>query len=359
MPTKMLPQRADINHLKHQAKDLLQSYRSERLDAFQRIREFHPKPHDLSNDEINKKLFTLSDAQLTIAREYGFKTWSKLKVAVDKQMGAELVIAHHERITDPIFKKAVDLLDEGNVALLRKLLSDNPKLITQQVTFEGGNYFTQPTLLEFIAENPIRHGSFPGNIIEITKLILDAGADKKSIDETLLLVSSGQITRENNVQIPLINLLCEYGANPNHAMPVALSEGEFESVDALVNHGADISLTLAAATNRIDDIAQLLVNADPTCRQDALSLAAQFGHHKVVALLLNAGVDPNQYNLGSHSHTTPLHQAAWKGHLEVVRILVENGAKLDMRDIHHQATPLNWAEHAGRTDVIEFLKAAS
>ncbi len=155
MPTKMLPQQADINHLKHQAKDLLQSFRSERLDAFQRIREFHPKRHGQSDDEINQQLFTLGDAQLSIAREYGFKTWSTLKVAVTKQMGAELVTAQHERIADPIFKQAVDLLDEGNVALLRKLLSDNPQLINQHEIFEGGNYFSKPTLLEFIAENPI------------------------------------------------------------------------------------------------------------------------------------------------------------------------------------------------------------
>ena len=42
------------------------------------------------------------------------------------------------------------------------------------MVFEGGNYFRNPTLLEFIAENPIRRGTLPENIAEVAKVILDA-----------------------------------------------------------------------------------------------------------------------------------------------------------------------------------------
>jgi ankyrin repeat protein len=52
-------------------------------------------------------------------------------------------------------------------------------------------------------------------------------------------------------------------------------------------------------------------------------LAAQLGHVEVVRLLLDAGEDPDRYNPeGNHAHSTPLHQAVWSGHADVVRPVV-------------------------------------
>ncbi len=69
-----------------------------------------------------------------------------------------LELPHHERIEDATFRRAVDLLDAGDAEGLRRLLQAHPKLVQAQVLLEGGNYFRTPTLLEFIAENPVRHG---------------------------------------------------------------------------------------------------------------------------------------------------------------------------------------------------------
>jgi len=43
----------------------------------------------------------------------------------------------------------------------------HPKLAQQRVVFEGENYFRNPTLLEFVAENPVRRGALPPNIVEV------------------------------------------------------------------------------------------------------------------------------------------------------------------------------------------------
>jgi ankyrin repeat protein len=52
----------------------------------------------------------------------------------------------------------------------------------------------------------------------------------------------------------------------------------------------------------------------------------------------------------------PRHQAAGAGHEEVVRLLVERGARLDLKDVLWRATPADWAKHAGKTEIEEYLR---
>lgn len=360
MPTKRLPARPNLEHLKRQAKDLLNDQRAGEPSALHRIREFHPRFNELDDSSIRSGTYALSDAQLTIAREYGFASWARLSTHIssgDHSTGDQPL---HSRIEDATFRRAVELLDDGNADGLRDHLAEHPELIRQRIVFEGGNYFRDPTLLEFIAENPVRHDSLPPNIVEITRTILDAGAraDTSRVNATLGLVCSGRVPRECGVQRPLIELLCDYGADPNGAMNSALGHAEFEAVDALIRRGATLDLAGAAAMGRLDEAGQTLPTADAESRHRALAWAAQFGHADIVRLLLDAGEDANRFNPpGTHSHSTPLHQAALAGHGDVVKLLVERGAQLDIRDIHHRGTPLEWAEHGGRTEVAAYLRS--
>lgn len=360
MPVKRLPSNPSLDHLKYQAKDVLKSHAGRSPGAAQRIREFHPRYTAATDTEIFNAALHLADAQLTIAREYGFPNWARLKRHVEKPaLADQLDLPHHERIENAAFRRAVELLDAGDAEGLRAHLTQHPNLVHQRVVFEGGNYFRNPTLLEFVAENPIRHGSLPKNIVEIAMVILKAGAknDQAALNETLGLVCTGRVPRECHAQIPLINLLCDHGADPNTAIHSAALHGEHEAVGALIERGASIDLPMAAALGRTDDVRQRLPFADSHDRHLALALASQFGHAEIVRVLLDAGEDPNRYNpLGAHSHSTPLHQAAWAGHDEVVRLLVERGARLDMKDILWQATPAGWARHAGKSDIEAYLR---
>jgi hypothetical protein len=232
-------------------------------------------------------------------------------------------------------------------------------VVHQRVIFEGGNYFQSPALLEFIAENPVRHCRLPANIVEIARVILDAGAktDPSILDSTLGLVASGRVAREHGAQIPLIDLLCDAGADPGSAMLPALAHGEFAAVDALLRRGAPLDLTASAATGRLAEARQSLRTASLKERHLALALAAQHGHVEIVRLLLDAGEDPDRYNpVGCHSHSTPLHQAAFLGHEEVVRLLAERGARLKIEDILYHGTPADWADHAGRPEIGDYLR---
>ena len=336
------------------------------LGAAQRLREFHPRFRRSSDAEIFGSDLKLSDAQLAIARESGFPSWVRLKRHIEKPtLTDRLDLRHHERIEDAGFRRAVDLIDAGDTAGLRDWLSAHPKLVHQHIAFEGTNYFHDPTLLEFIAENPVRRGSLPKNIVEVAKAILDAGADtdKEDMNETLALVATGSVPRECRQQIPLIDLLCDRGADPDSATAIAAVLGEIEAVRHLITRGARVTLPIAAALSRIDDFRRLLPAAGGDERHLAMAIAANSivtddGAIEIMRMLLDAGENPNRYNpIGGHSHTTLLHQAALRGDLEMARLLVEHGARLDMKDILWHGTPADWARHEGKTEMEAYLRA--
>ena len=358
MPVRPLPPNPSLEHLKYQAKDLLKGIATHDPAAAQRIREFHPRWANAADGEIFSATFRLADAQLAIAREYGFASWARLKRRVEQPTRADDVrLRHQERIEDPTFRRAVHFIDAGDAEQLRGLLKQHPNLVRQRVEFEGGNYFRNPTLLEFVAENPIRHGKMPGNVIEVTKVILDAGAELSAIDETLILVATGSVARECGEQISLIHLLCDLGADPNRAAEAAAVLFEKQAVVALMACGAKMTLPLAAALGEYEHIRSLMPKAEPHERHLALALAAQYGYALTVQMLLGAGEDPNRFNpIGGHSHSTPLHQASANGHLDVVKLLVGRGARTDVKDILFGGTPLDWAKYAGKTNVEQFLR---
>ena len=132
MPTKPLPPSPNLEHLKHQAKDLLRARQARSLEAAHRIREFHPRLRGAADAVINDATFGLSDAQLTIAREYGFSSWPHLRAHIENPNRADLRLPHHERIADPVFRRAVNLLDAGDAEGLRGYLADHPGLVRRR-----------------------------------------------------------------------------------------------------------------------------------------------------------------------------------------------------------------------------------
>ena len=358
MPVRPLPSNPNLDHLRYQARDLKKLHAARDRGAAQRMREFHPQCHELTDEAIFARKLSLADAQLTIARERGFRSWPRLKEYVENPELAERIKKpRHELIEDAAFRRAVDLIDSGNPAGLRENLKKHKKLVHQRVEFEGWNYFRNPTLLEFVAENPIRRGSLPKNIVDVARVILDAGPDQISIDTTLALAATGSVPLEMGLTVPLIEVLCEYGADPNGAINAAALHGSLLAVRALLNCGARLTLPVAAALSSVEDVRRLIGSASRDDRHLALAMASQIGWTDVVRLLLDAGEDPNRYNpIGGHSHTTPLHQAALIGNEALVKLLLEHGANPNTRDLMWNGTPADWAHHEGHTELEAFLR---
>lgn len=353
MPTRSLPPRPSLEMLKRQARDLLAGCAARDPRACQRLREFHPGFAGLGDAAIADAELGWSDGLFAIAREYGFASWRRLKARVEAPAGDA---SYRDRIADPLLREAVDLLDDGDGDGLRALLDRYPALIRARAHFEGENYFRSPALLAFVAENPVRNDCLPPNIVAIAQMLIERGAAAADVNETLGLVASGRVVREAGVQEALIELLCRQGGDPDGAIGAALTQGEFAAVAALRRCGARTTLPVAAGTGDAGAAAMLFATASADERHLAVALAAQHGHAAPLALLLDGGVDPNRYNpVGAHSHSTPLHQAAWNGHEATVEVLLAHGARNDLRDTLWNATPLDWARHAGRPAIVALL----
>lgn len=72
-----LTNKPNLEHLKAQAKHLLKVYRAGDAETLKRIQ------NQLTHFSSSSR-FLLADAQLVIAKEYGFSSWSKLKLHVEK-----------------------------------------------------------------------------------------------------------------------------------------------------------------------------------------------------------------------------------------------------------------------------------
>jgi hypothetical protein len=113
---RQLPSRPNLEQLKIQARELLKAHKSRDPEAIRRIHETHPRLLKASAAQVGEAILRLSDAQLVIAREYGFESWPKLKAHVERCQLEEILRQ---------FKKA---FENDDVALFRALLERHPQL---------------------------------------------------------------------------------------------------------------------------------------------------------------------------------------------------------------------------------------
>lgn len=351
--SKQLPAVPSLEQLKKQAKDLRKASVVGDALALARIRSVP----ELKNHAAGAGL-SAAEAQLAIAREYGFDSWPKLKHHVEAANLAAsdklLALIEASLSTSPSNNRS------GDFETARGLLAANPALSSQDlfvacltgdadtadrlltrdpglVKQKGGLRNREPLLYlcfsRFLRHDPERA---PG-MLKIARRLLELGADPNAnyVDndhpkdpQTALYGASGI---NNNSE--LTRLLLDAGAEPN-----------------------DTESLYHASEWHDNACLKLLLDAKPRPDWVSYCLAHKldFEDYDGVELYLDHGADVN-FITPFGERWTRLHHAIERGRsARVVELLLKRG-DLTIRDARGH-TPYGLAVRLGRTEVADLLR---
>jgi len=403
---------ADLAWLTDRANGLLRTRSSAGPAALEQIREWHPRFADCSDEQIQHAPFTEEDARLVYAREHGFDTWADLADRVG------LLASNPAAATGEPFLAAFDALRTGDLAAFEVVLRNHPILARERGT--NGNTLLNlavslasqpaskvglPTLQALLeAGSDVNEGNDRGS----TPLHQAAYANRPDI--AALLIEKGaalDVEAHGAGGTPLIfalfwghrevaDLLGRHSVAPNNLRAAAglglpkLVEACFLPDGTLTPEACsargfyrphsgfpawqpspdpqevlDEALAWACKSNRVAVLERLVragarLGADPY-RGTPLVWAAFCNGVEAVTWLLDHGADIDQKGtFGGPTHgqgITALHMAAQKGNLAVVKLLVQRGANLSIKDDLYQSTAEGGANHFGQMEVRDYLRS--
>jgi ankyrin repeat protein len=356
-----LPFRATLAEYQQEAQRLHDALRAGDENARWNFKWMHPRYKKKSVGDVDASSLDLTDAQLVVAQEYAFNKWDDL---------ARFTEAVKRDGPIAVFETAVDAVVAGDLFGLQSLLQEHPELPHARSTRRHHS-----TLLHYVGANGVEGSrqKTPANALEITRTLLEAGAEPDAVADlydakctTMSMLVTSAHPAGAGLQPALAEMLLDYGASPqgrgtswqSPAMS-ALAFGYSDTARVLARRGAaPDTLPAAAGLGLVDEARRLLPGADANERHVAMALAAQHGQTEIITLLLDAGEDPNRYNPdGWHSHSTPLHQAIASDRGDAVRLLVERGARTDIKDTVYNGNALDWAEYCQRPAIAAWLRA--
>jgi hypothetical protein len=319
-----LPARPDLDQLRHQAKDLLHAAQRGDHEAVSRIRAVSGR-------------IMLSTAQLTLAREYGFASWARLKLEVERR----------------------DILNSRDLSRLTRLLAEHPELATAKMEHwcdhpQGAGTVGYMAMLRFDHGRLGLPADLPGTGA-IAGALIQAGApvdgypgDKETPLITAASYGDAEVARvliEAGADIEVISAPDSGGAPSSNALGHAAVFGMTEVLDVLVAAGARIdSLEMAAAAGDIS--AWPLARFTLQSRIRALVFAADHQRLDAIDRLIEAGTPVNEAD--AEWERLPLHTAAGNGRPASVRRLLAHGADPNLRDPRHHRTPLEECQPPNR-----------
>ena len=256
------------------------------------------------------------------------------------------------------FESAVDAVVSGDLATLERLLRVHPALIRARSTRKH-----HATLLHYVGANGVEgfRQKTPANAVKVVEMLLKAGAEVDAVAEmyggstTLGLVATSIHPWLAGVQDVLMEILLDHGAaieqpgaagNGQRAVNGCLANGRPEAAEFLARRGAPLDLEGAAGVGRLDLVkgffnedGSLKTSATAAQMKSGFNWACEYGRTSVVDFLLHKGIDVGE----RHHGETGLHWAAYGGHLDIVKLLLDRKAPVDIKDERFGGTPLGWA----------------
>lgn len=196
--------------------------------------------------------------------------------------------------------------------------------------------------------------------IDIVKMLMENGAyahinKKDVVGLTPLTVAS------KNGHMDVVIYLLSKGASIYTGMNDAGTALHFASEMGHVNLVQYILYKFSQPSGREQFLSHLLperqidlasyINNKTYEGTSALHKASWKGHVDIVKLLLNNGADPN---ILSRDNSTPLSEASYGGHTEIVKLLLEKEADVNIAS-NDGSTPLMGASHNGFIEIVKLL----
>lgn len=364
-----LPPHPDLEQYRKRAKDLVKACHSGDADAYriwaarwitalnelQTNRErAEPREVDraadqvaeFARDQLVRSECALTSAQFVIARAHGFASWTKFTQHLEA-LGADSPISE--------FEQAADAIITGDVAALKRMLQADPRLVRARSDRDH-----RATLLHYVSANGVENyrQKTPANIVDVARILLDAGAEVEAEADmygggarTLGLVVTSAHPRAAGVQNELADLLLKRGARlDDGVVNDCLANGCPEAAEHLVRLGAKVDLEGAAGIGRVDVVQRYFdeerLTASDAKAITALMMAAWYNQRDVVTFLLDQGVSAGARNPEKKDGNTALHIAAYQGLVQLVELLLQRGAPVNVIDNMYGTPPLVWALHA-------------
>jgi ankyrin repeat protein len=359
MSDRELPAGPNLEQYKKQAKDLLHDQGLGTPAALTRVARHHP--------HLQPARFTLTDAQLILAREHGFESWPKfaahirtihlinsvadipdpvatfIEVAcVPRHSGhasgdlehAQIILSRYPEVATANIYTASILADEFTV---RNILVRNPASATAKGGPHNWDALTHLCFSRYLRLDPARSAAF----VRTAQALLDAGASTdtgwyETIDhpnprpvlESAIYGAAG-IARHAD----LTRLLLASGADPNdEETPYHVSEGYDNTVTKLLLESGKLNPA---------SIATMLIRK------------ADWHDEKGLQLILQHGADPNVMTMWGN---TALHQSLRRDNgLIMIELLLDHGANPALTN-RESRSAIQIAAHRGRADVLRLFQ---
>ena len=332
MTLQPLPERANLEQLKKQAKSLLHAAQAKEPDALRRFQVL-PTRARLSIAEVGAASLALHDAQSVIAREYGFKSWNELRKHVeDRSLSFEAAVDEFLRCaTGGAPARAIRLLERypaiAHASLYSELVLGDSEAAEARLRKRpeaakepGGIQNWEPLL--YVCHTCLHHDrpERAAGLVAIARGLLARGANPNAeyhwnwhpeLPRTALW---GALCAIHHLQ--LAEVLLEGGANPTDgvSLHIAAGSGDLPALELLNRFGVNVN----GIPGGVPPLRYILAWAANTPERSA-------GVH----WLLKHGADPNL--AWSESGDGPLHIAAERWDVPMIELIVHHGADIHQR----------------------------
>jgi hypothetical protein len=327
-----LPHQPNLTNLRKQAKALLVEWRADDPRALARVREFHPRGERLLADGRS----SLADAQLVVARGYGFASWARLAQhlrltpqaqaghIVDRLFQATLAPGGQSGTVGQVLRRRVDLLWQAH-------LDGNPAvavfLRTAGADGSVGEMADRTATVEDVREAVARaHGFAAWAAVSAERdrpveprfeSAVDAivSGDPDTL-RTLLDAHPGLVATRSPFghHATLVHYVAANGVEPSRQWQTPRNAVEILRI--LLGRGADPDAPCDAYGGRLTPLCALVSSAHP---------AAAGVEADLVEELCGGGANPD----GLDEDGLPLWTAITCGHVDAVDALARCGARVD------------------------------